>query len=155
MTEKKGNQKRSDSKKNVKYDIFFPNVAFEMLAPLRNLSAYIYYDNSVDIVEILDRVDAYHRRRLAEFLRYLTKCQENERAKQLFNQIELHKQKINSILNSKERLISIGGYKGLVRSSELKEEGGVFVDSQTGLPYGLAEINIVDCLNERKTFKLS
>lgn len=145
LTEQNKKQKIDNSKKQVKYDIFFPNVAFEMLAPVGKVDADIYYENSIDIMKMLNQANLYHRQKLTELLKYLTKCQENERAKKLEDQIETHKRKIKYVMETSKRLISIGGYKGLVRSSELENEGGVFIDQQTGLPYGLAEIDIVDC----------
>lgn len=143
-----------DTEKKVKFEVFFPNVAMEMCQP-----------NTIKIGELFSSYDPInyfkeeHKNTLKKLKQWSNRIDKVKLEKELAEDVD---NKLDDILNTVKIIqenqqadsyfMIIGGYKGLLLSTQLKKtdkdqieaiKSGIFIDPVTKLPYGLVEISEV------------
>lgn len=143
-------KQKANVNKKVKYGPFFQNVGFQMLKPAVEIQADIYVDSSLIIGNRIQHVDNYTRSKLKKYSEYLvnrTKSAEFNLDSQIKEQISMQENAINKLLSSGKTLMSLGGYKGMIRSLNAiivgDEKGGLYLDNESNLPYGIVEISVL------------
>lgn len=155
--EKTKQNQSSEPDKQIKYGVFFPNVAVEMLKPGVEVISDFYYDEVIEkeILDMLSTKNKDAREKLEdvrEYLYNLGKKMENEKKEEgveIIPKINMQVQTINKTLKTKNNIMALGGYKGLLRALSGKiendeDKGALFIDDTTHLPYGIVEICFVD-----------
>lgn len=161
-TDKNMNKTENSDNRKIEYQIFFQNVAFEMLSPGLSLVADIYINNAENqLKKVLENVHKTTNGQLDTLSKYLSEVeniikvreknlQNNEKDKfnKLKDSVKKQIENVKSIKSKKGYLMSSGGYKGLIRALkknvEIEDKGAIFIDDETNLPYGIVEVNIKD-----------
>lgn len=164
--DKNNSEADSVNNKKIEYQIFFQNVAFEMLIPNISLTTDIYIAEGAEeqLKKILIEIDRNTKKQLDDYAYYLSdveklmcekeaNLQDNEKNK--FNNLKdrINQQKNNvKAIKDNNYLMSLGGYKGILRSLkadikmdkgvEIDKRGALFIDNETDLPYGIVKVNI-------------
>jgi len=136
----------------IKLDIFFPNVAVEMLAAGCEYAGELF--SNVDIRTHLIKAQEATRQKLGQWKARLgvvnaTNSSEETREKvgQLVGNIDHLLERMNTQGGSKY-IVIIGGFKGLALSGVFpraafdKVDSAIYVDVSTDLPHGLVEISV-------------
>lgn len=156
--------KQSDSKqKKAIHDPFFDYIGIEMVKKGITLDGEFITDQNPGF---LDAANGATEKKLGNLETYIERILQLD-IKDITAEIKINLKKTvenlknvrkNGITSNKEFIILIGGYKGLLLSIEKKEEvakkdtlddlveenGGVYLDPQTHLPYGLVKLKLTD-----------
>lgn len=144
-----------DNEKIPKYDVFFQNVALQMLKPNINFKCDVYYDNNVDFNKILNKVFEINNRNIVGYIKKINKYIDryskleeqrsymnnkwrikNDKHSKLENNTEII-QKLKSIkknlnnIKKKKKIVCIGGYKGFIRSLVSDENGEKIINQDS------------------------
>lgn len=147
--------------KAIKYTDYFPKIKVEMmkLGQCVNGEMLSIGDKNISFDSIVNKVDLKTRCKLSEYLKqiriiYSTKYfqelskvyTDNDSAISKFKKVENRIEKLLKIQDTK--IIFVGGFKGIIgglNKCEFNDDelrNGFYIDEETMLPYGLAEINI-------------
>lgn len=146
------------SNKTTKYDIFFQNVAVQMLKPNSHFTCDVYYSSDIDFNKILGKAFEIHKKNIVRYIKRIDQYDSIDI--EIKNMLKMIKKDLNNIKNTK-KILCIGGYKGLIMSLVsdkklnanemlLKQNSSFFlqtVDNESKsafLPYGLVEVEIID-----------
>lgn len=149
-------QKTQKTRKAMKLEDFFPNVAVEMLMSGRNYSGELYCNG--DIRFMIKQAEEQTRKKLNDFLVRLNEIFTMDKKEVSGEALEIEygtlemlsgvKQKINDLLlqssdqTSHHCRLIIGGHKGKILSgiTSDQEPGSIYLDSDVNLPYGLVDL---------------
>lgn len=145
----------TENRKKIKLDVFFPNVAVEMLKADSICYGEIFY--SGDMESLMDCAQIEAKRRIGCFMNQLKLITDKKNQlcgieKEIFGNMEC---RLNQMIqqmdykkksgNLKSYLLLLGGYKGLALSgiSNRNEVTGAFyIDQKKHLPHGLIELTL-------------
>lgn len=136
-----------DASKHPTFGAFFDHVAVEMIKAGSPLKGSFNHDNSEAVRALLKSANRATRRKIGQMRAYLNtlikKGVSNETLREVLNEAA------NGLtdLEKNKNVLLLGGYKGLLHSIEVKgfpleTAGAVYLDPETNLPHGLAEIEL-------------
>jgi hypothetical protein len=148
------------SRKQPKFDDFFPNVAVEMLKAREKFSVIVYAKDELFLEKIKNNVidltkdkiklgsDIIDNMKKIVTERLQSTEEKNDEEKKGWECSKEELEKYNQILNQEannKNVIFLGGYKGKAFSKvdlnlDNPYEGTFYLDSRSGLPFGLVEI---------------
>lgn len=157
------NVNQANKYKTLKYDVFFPSVAIEMMDVGNEFECEILFKSEITEVVLKDKIYKSFditKEKLNNYVKEIEnrvqeieswiedgKLEKSEVSDENYiEKLQTIKNNINELLNSDKKMIFLGGYKGILGSlSKLDEntniQNGFYIDDETLLPYGLVEIN--------------
>ena len=162
------NEKNSDDKQEIvykipKFELFFPNVAIEMISSGKEFEGEILLKSGVSEELFKSKLDESFLITKNKLNNYIKEIEERIKIINLWiNDKKINKQeeenedcieKLKNIqkrmqqIKSRKNIIFLGGYKGILGSlSRLDKnrniQNGFYIDEETMLPYGLVELSI-------------
>lgn len=163
-------EKNSDDKQEIvykipKFELFFPNVAIEMISSGKEFEGEILLKSGVSEELFKSKLDESFLITKNKLNNYIKEIEERIKIINLWiNDKKINKQeekngdcikKLKNIqeriqqIKSRKNIIFLGGYKGILGSlSRLDKnydiQNGFYIDEETKLPYGLVELSMVE-----------
>lgn len=139
----KDESKEKQMDKKAKIDVFFENMAVEMVKAGAKMEGEIYLESEDAAKGLLKEANSLTRKKIRKMLQYYRALQER---KEMPDAIKEAEKKLLP-LSKDEQVFLLGGYKGLLHSIKPQErqenEGAVYLDMETMLPHGLVKIELI------------
>lgn len=125
---------------------FFDNVGVEMVRAGSTLQGQMILPDFDSANALITAANKSTKIKIGQMLEYLNELAKRKYKEELTKKLHTIIENLSPYLEN-EHVILVGGYKGLLHSMEVKDpsmvtNGGVFIDPEKDLPYGLAEIDL-------------
>lgn len=147
-------EQKNEEQKQTKHNVFFENVAVQMLKPNTVFSCDMYTSEKIDIQNLIKEANETCRKNLELVTKQIELYRNVIIGDDVKEKLNKENENIENLLNNKDKsIIIIGGYKGLLMSlkdnynnitnKDLKiNESALFFDDVCIYPYGLVELEI-------------
>lgn len=156
-----GANQQENKPKSAIYEPFFDYIGIEMVKKGISLDGEFITDQNLSFLDTAEKATIEKLKNMKKYIEQILKLDHNCITAKIKNELEkvnknLENLNKNGCTSNKEFLILIGGYKGLLLSIEktiekkdtlddlVEENGGVYLDPETYLPYGLVKLKLTE-----------
>lgn len=159
LPEQREMKENPEDRKQIMLELFFPQMAIQMLRCGISYKGEIYAEEGLDI--FLEEIQDGTKEKLKQFIYSLDRILENvhknpknvKREKSCLEELEEARNGVQSLLETckqNEALLLMGGYKGLLLSElfsygdspDAMLKGAIYLDKECNLPHGIVKIRL-------------